>query len=55
METKGKTLEEIDALFDGEMHSTVTDVEKIRKGEKEIDIKHMENELTVVVEGAKIE
>lgn len=51
VETKGKTLEEIDALFDGEVHSTVTDIEKVRKGETQLDLKNIENEITTVVEG----
>ena len=31
VETKGRTLEEIDEIF-GTMHSSVTDVEAVRKG-----------------------
>lgn len=37
METKGKTLEEIDAIFEGEKHSSVPDVEAVRTGKEEID------------------
>jgi len=33
VETKGKTLEEIDELMEGEKHSNVPDLELIRKGE----------------------
>ncbi|TVY83652.1 High-affinity glucose transporter [Lachnellula suecica] len=38
IETKGKTLEEIDAIFEGEKHSSVPDVEAIRRGEAELDV-----------------
>jgi hypothetical protein len=31
VETKGKTLEEIDELFDGEKHSEVIDIEFVNK------------------------
>lgn len=34
VETKGKTLEEIDALFDGEKHSSVPDVELVLKSKE---------------------
>ncbi|KAI8957001.1 putative hexose carrier protein [Daldinia sp. FL1419] len=37
VETKGKTLEEIDAIFEGEKHSSVPDVEMIRSGEAHLD------------------
>lgn len=37
METKGKTLEEIDTLFEGEKHSSVPDIEILRRGEKDLD------------------
>lgn len=37
VETKGRTLEEIDAIFEGQKHSAVPDVEEVRKGEKTID------------------
>lgn len=45
VETKGKTLEEIDAIFEGEKHSTVPDVEAVRKSEVEIDTKELEHEV----------
>lgn len=45
METKGKTLEEIDALFEGEKHSSVPDVELIRKGKERFDVRKVEYEL----------
>jgi hypothetical protein len=32
VETRGKTLEEIDAVFDGEKHSMVPDLEDIARG-----------------------
>ncbi|KAJ5606669.1 Lactose permease [Penicillium lagena] len=46
VETKGKTLEEIDALFEGEKHSSVPDVEKIQNGDKQIDTTIIEEQLT---------
>ncbi|KAJ5638721.1 hypothetical protein N7528_001111 [Penicillium herquei] len=45
VETKGKTLEEIDAIFEGEKHSSVPDVEKIRRGEKVVDTDIVEEQL----------
>lgn len=42
VETKGKSVEEIDALFDGEKHSLVPDVELVRRGEVQIDDKALE-------------
>lgn len=52
METKGKSLEEIDALFDGQKHSDVPDVELVRSGQATLDIAGVEKELEtqVVVE-----
>jgi len=38
VETKGRTLEEVDALFEGSKHSTVPDVEAVRKGQERIDM-----------------
>ena len=58
METKGKTLEEIDAIFDGEKHSDVPDVELVRKGKEQIDAKIIEDQLntdTAVDNSRKIE
>jgi hypothetical protein len=37
VETKGKTLEEIDALIDGIKHSDVPDLEKVLKGQEIVD------------------
>jgi hypothetical protein len=51
VETKGKTLEEIDALFDGEKHSLVPDVELVRKGKEQIDTKVIEDQLNADVGG----
>ncbi|KAL7793785.1 general substrate transporter [Trichoderma ceciliae] len=45
VETKGKTLEEIDAIFLGEKHSSVPDIEDIRTGKITVDVKEMELEL----------
>lgn len=36
VETKGKTIEEVDAIFEGEKHSSVPDVEAVRHGEKTV-------------------
>jgi hypothetical protein len=38
-------LEEIDALFEGEMHSSVPDIEVIRKGIEKIDTEAIEEQL----------
>ncbi|KAK8116602.1 uncharacterized protein PG998_004883 [Apiospora kogelbergensis] len=45
VETKGKTLEEIDAIFEGHKHSSVPDVELVRKGEAVVDVKLVEGEM----------
>ena len=45
VETKGRTLEEIDALFDREKHSTVPDVEAIRTGKEQLDVKAEEKKI----------
>lgn len=55
VETKGKTLEEIDALFEGAKHSDVPDVELVRKGKDYIDIKSVEQELEARIVGTKVE
>ena len=38
MEVKGKTLEEIDALFEGEHHSSVPDIEILLRGKNDLNI-----------------
>lgn len=59
VETKGKTLEEIDMLFDGEKHSDVPDVETVMKGKGNFEVLHGqvvgldEAETTVVEMGTK--
>ncbi|KAI1210155.1 putative hexose carrier protein [Annulohypoxylon truncatum] len=45
IETKGRTLEEIDAIFDGEKHSSVPDVEMVRTGQATIDVGAIEQQL----------
>lgn len=50
VETKGKTLEEIDALFEGGAHSTVRNVEDVRKGREVLDVGKIEQELHEEVE-----
>lgn len=53
METKGKTLEEIDAIFEGEKHSSVPDVEMVRRGEAQIDTSALKQDLEVEVQTHK--
>ncbi|KAK2609596.1 hypothetical protein N8I77_003091 [Diaporthe amygdali] len=50
IETKGKTLEEIDAIFEGEKHSNVPDVEKVRRGEETVKLEAVEESLPVTKE-----
>lgn len=52
VETKNKTLEEIDALFSasGEKHSSVPDVEAVRKGTASLDESALEKEIQVMSE-----
>lgn len=45
IETKGKTLEEIDAIFAGEKHSNVPDVAAVRAGEASVNVKEIEEEV----------
>ncbi|KAF2251694.1 putative hexose carrier protein [Trematosphaeria pertusa] len=45
VETKGRTLEEIDAIFEGEKHSSVPDVEAVRKGEATVNLEELEQEV----------
>lgn len=54
VETKGKTLEEIDALFEGEKHSDIPDVEAVRTGKAQIDVGAVEQELDVELESYKM-
>ncbi|OKL63982.1 hypothetical protein UA08_00454 [Talaromyces atroroseus] len=49
VETKGKTLEEIDAIFEGEKHSSVPDVELVRQGKETIDIGEVEQQIVAEV------
>ena len=55
METKGKTIEEIDAIFDGEKHSSVPDVEMVRRGKDQIDVKAIEGQIQQDVAIVKVE
>lgn len=55
VETKGKTLEEIDAIFEGAKHSDVPDVEAVRRGEETIDVAAIEKQLTAELGGLKNE
>lgn len=54
METKGKTLEEIDALFEGEKHSSVPDIELLRRGEKDLDADLVKEQLNADIHLAKV-
>lgn len=45
VETRGKTLEEIDVLFDTTKHSSVPDVEAVRTGKAVLDVGVVEKEL----------
>lgn len=49
VETKGRTLEEIDAIFEGEKHSSVPDVEAVRLGKAQIDVDAIEQQLQTEV------
>jgi hypothetical protein len=44
VETKGKTLEEVDDLFGGK-HTSVPDVELVREGKVAIDVDAAESEI----------
>ena len=55
METKGKTVEEIDAIFDGEKHSSVPNVEMVRRGKDHIDVKAIEGQIQQDVATVKLE
>lgn len=54
VETKGKTLEEIDEIFEGEKHSNVPDVEMVRKWKVNIDVGVIDQELHEEVETVKM-
>lgn len=55
VETKGKTLEEIDAIFEGKKHSDIPDVELVRSGKETLDITGVEKELEREVVNMKSE
>ena len=55
VETKGKTLEEIDAIFEGEKHSSVPDVERVIQGEARLDVGMVEQQISADLEAAKKE
>lgn len=55
IETKGKTLEEIDAIFEGQKHSDVPDIEQIRSGKETIDVAGIEQALEAEVINMKHE
>ncbi|KAK6080092.1 hypothetical protein SCUP234_05448 [Seiridium cupressi] len=53
IETKNKTLEEIDAIFEGEKHSSVPDVEHVRQGVETIDVGKVEQQIRTDIEAVK--
>ncbi|KAK6073296.1 hypothetical protein SCUP515_06908 [Seiridium cupressi] len=53
IETKNKTLEEIDAIFEGEKHSSVPDVEHVRQGVERIDVGKVEQQIRTDIEAVK--
>ncbi|ORX97015.1 putative hexose carrier protein [Clohesyomyces aquaticus] len=55
VETKGRTLEEIDEIFEGEKHSNVPDVELVRSGKVHLDVAAVERQLDTVTEEKKLE
>ncbi|KAK0299556.1 hypothetical protein LTS00_002001 [Friedmanniomyces endolithicus] len=55
VETRGKTLEEIDAIFEGHKHSDVPDVELIRTGKEKLDVPMVEHEIEREIIGMKSE
>jgi 2',3'-cyclic-nucleotide 2'-phosphodiesterase (5'-nucleotidase family) len=55
VETKGKSLEEIDAIFEGHKHSNVPDVELVRTGKETIDVAGLEKEIDNEVVQMKLE
>ena len=55
VETKGKTLEEIDAIIQGDKHSNVPDLELVRTGKAKIDVGQVEQEIHTVVQTMKLD
>lgn len=55
VETKGRTLEEIDAIFEGQKRSDVPDVEQIRTGKQVLDVEGVEQALETEVINMKHE
>ena len=43
VETKGRTMEEIDEVFDGEKHSTVPNLKEVESGKVEVEIQVLED------------
>ncbi|KAH8900708.1 putative sugar transporter [Thozetella sp. PMI_491] len=50
VETKGKSLEEIDALFDKEKHTNMPDEEQVRAGKETVDVQAMKGEMAYASE-----
>jgi hypothetical protein len=55
VETKGRTLEEIDAIFEGEKHSSVPDVERVRLGQATLDVAKVEEQISIETQHIKDE
>ena len=55
VETKGKTLEEVDALFEGEKHSSVPDIEQIRTGREQLDSGAVEDQINAEIEAIRLD
>ena len=51
VETKGKTLEEIDVIFEGEKHSDVPDLEMVYKGKETVDVHVVGREVEMIAHG----
>jgi len=43
VETKGRTMEEIDEVFDGEKHSAVPNLKEVESGKVEVDVHVLED------------
>jgi hypothetical protein len=54
VETKGKTLEEIDALFDREKHASAPDIEILHRGENDLDTDLIKEQLIADIQLAEV-
>ncbi|KAI1398631.1 putative hexose carrier protein [Hypoxylon fuscum] len=53
VETKGRSLEEIDAIFEGGKHSSVPDIEQVRTGKATLDVSAIEQQLHADIDTLK--